>query len=329
MEALAVLGGIVLFIIVIIIIKMVCIVPQATQWVVERLGKFDTVWSAGMHIRTPFIQSVRRKVSLQELSYDVPPQNVITKDNVTISADAYMLFSIFDVEKYTYKIHDPASAMNALCVSALRDIIGKLDLEQCLTSRDSINKTMTQTLDEATDKWGIKVTRVEIKTFTPPRNIMEAMERQMKAEREKREQISRAEADKASAILDAEKNKSVQILNAEAARDAAELNAEAARIAMVKKAEAEKEAALLRAEAAKAVKLKDAEAQAEAINLVEKAKADAIRQINAAAPADATLRLKAYEAFENAANGQATKIIVPSDIQGLVGVASAVKAALK
>ena len=327
--ALFIFLGIVALIVIITIAKMICIVPQATQWVIERLGRFDTVWSAGMHIRTPFLQSVRKKVSLQELSYDVPPQNVITKDNVTISADAYMLFSVFDVEKFTYKIMDPASAMNALCVSALRDIIGKMDLEECLTSRAVINKQMTQTLDEATDKWGIKVTRVEIKTFTPPRNIMDAMERQMKADREKREQIIRAEADKAAAILDAEKNKSVQVLNAEAARDAAELNAQANRIAVVKKAEAEKEAALLRAEAAKAVKIKEAEAQAEFIRLLDQAKADGIRAINESSPSDAAIRIKAYEAFESASNGQATKIIIPSDLQGIVGMASAVKSCLK
>lgn len=319
---------IIVFIIIIVIVKNVRMVSQAEAWVIERLGRFDEIWEAGLHVKTPFLQSVRSKVKLSELSLDVPPQPVITKDNVSINADSFMFFKIFDVRKYTYGIQNIKSALETLCMSTLRDIIGKMDLEQCLSSRGEINRVMTKELDEATDKWGIKVTRVEIKTFTPPRNIMDAMERQMKAEREKREQIIRAEADKQSAILDAEKNKTVQKLNAEAARDAAELNAEALRIEMVKKAEAEKEAAIVRAEAAKTVKLKEAEAAAEAIRIVQAAEAESIRALNAAAPSEAVLKLKAYKAFETASTGAANKIIIPSDIQGIVGMASAVKSAL-
>ena len=329
MELLLVALGIIAFIVVIILIKTVRIVPQAQVWVVEYLGSYDTTWDAGLHFKTPFFRSIRKKVPLCELSYDVPPQRVITKDNVQIEADSFMFFNVFNPQAFTYNVQDPSSAMNALCVSTLRDIIGKMDLQECLSSRDAINKQMTLALDEATDKWGIKVTRVEIKNFTPPRNIMESMERQMKADREKREQLIRAQGDKDSAILEAQKNKEVQRLNAEAARDAAELNAEAARIAMVKKAEAEKEAAILRADAAKEVKLKEAEATAEAIRIVESAKADGIRAVNASAPSEAVLRLKAYDAFSQAANGQATKIIVPSDLQGIVGMASAIKDCLK
>ena len=302
----------------------ITIVPQSHLFVIERMGRFETVWDAGMHFRAPF-ETVRNKVPKFEMNFDAPPQPVITKDNVSITADSFMFFTIFNANLYTYGVGDVRASLNALCVSTLRDIIGKMDLEQCLSSRDAISKQMTQSLDQATDKWGIKVTRVEIKTFTPPRNIMESMEKQMKAERDKREQLILAEAAKQTAILDAEKNKKVACLNAEAARDAAELNAEATRIALVKKAEAEKEAALLRAEAAKAVKLKNAEAEAEAIQIVDHARAEGIKAVNASNPSDQVLRLKAFEAFAQAANGQATKIIVPSDMQGVIGLASALK----
>lgn len=302
----------------------ITIVPQSHLYVVEKMGRFEQVWEAGMHFRAPF-ESVRNKVPKFEMNFDAPPQPVITKDNVTITADSFMFFTIFDANLYTYGVGDVRSSLNALCISTLRDIIGKMDLEQCLSSRDAISKQMTSALDQATDKWGIKVTRVEIKTFTPPRNIMEAMERQMKADREKREQIIRAEADKEAAILSAQKEKEVRMLSAQAARDAADLQAEATRIATVKKAEAEKEAAILRADAAKEVRIREAEAQAESIRIVQQATAEGIRAINASAPSEATLRLKAYEAFATAANGQSTKIIIPSDMQGLVGMATALK----
>ncbi len=292
------------------------IIPQSEVWVIERLGSFRGVESSGLKFFVPVIDKVRNKVPMRELTYDVPPQTVITKDNVSITADSFMFFNVFDAQKYTYGVQNVGNALNALAVSALRGIIGNMELEECLRSRDSINRTMTVELDKATDKWGIKVSRVEVKNFMPPRDIQDSMERQMKADRERREQIIRAEAEKASAILDAEKEKSVQVLRAEAAKEAAQLNAEANKIAVVQKAEAEKEAALIRADAEKAVRIKQAEAQAEAI-----------RAINAAAPSEAYLRLKSYESFIAAANGQATKIIVPSDMQGIVSAATAAKEA--
>ena len=327
--------GIVTVVIVLIVILIailassVCIVPQAQQWVIERLGSFHEVWDSGIHFKWPVLVTVRKKVTTSEMTFDVPPQKVITKDNVEITADSFIFFKVQDPQLFAYGVNDPASAMSALAVSTLRDIIGKMDLEECLSSRDLINKSITKPLDEATDQWGIKVMRVEIKNFAPPRNILESMERQMKAERERREQVIRAQADKEAAMLEAEKNKSVQIMNAEAAFEAAQKNAEAARIAIVRKAEAEREAILLRADAEKEYEVKKAQAQAEAIRIVQQATADGIRAVNASAPSEAALRLKAYEAFGEAANGQATKIIVPSDMQGMVGMASALKDILK
>lgn len=325
MSGLVILALIILGIFALIIIKGITIVPEAYQYVVERLGSFESCLSPGLHFCMPFLKSVRKKVPMCEMTYDVPPQQVITKDNVQIRADSFVFFNVFDAQKFTYGVQNPAQALSTLSQSTLRDFIGKMTLDECLSSRDTISKQMTRELDIATDKWGIKVTRVEIKTFEPPRNIMESMEKQMKAERDKREQLILAEAAKQTAILDAEKNKKVACLNAEAARDAAELNAEATRISLVKKAEAEKEAALLRAEAAKAVKLKNAEAEAEAIRIVDQARADGIKAVNASNPTEQVLRLKAFDAFAEAANGQATKIIVPSDMQGVIGLASALK----
>lgn len=325
------MGGLLTLIIVVFIaivlffIKGLVIVPEAYQYVIERLGSYDTSLKPGLHFCLPFFKSIRKKVPMCEMTYDVPPQQVITKDNVQIRADSFVFFNVFDAQKFTYGVQNPSQALSTLSQSTLRNFIGQMTLDECLSSRDIISKQMTKELDLATDKWGIKVTRVEIKTFEPPRNIMESMEKQMKAERDKREQLILAEAAKQTAILDAEKNKKVACLNAEAARDAAELNAEATRIALVKKAEAEKEAALLRAEAAKAVKLKNAEAEAEAIQIVDHARAEGIKAVNASNPSDQVLRLKAFEAFAQAANGQATKIIVPSDMQGVIGLASALK----
>ncbi|MGN1072890.1 MAG: SPFH domain-containing protein [Bradymonadia bacterium] len=313
---------------VIVLIKSFRIVPQAQVWVVERLGSFHGCIGNGPHVMLPFLDRVRNKIALSELTYDVPPQPVFTKDTVSITADSFIFYTVFDPQKATYGVLDLGSAMNALAVSTLRNVIGKMDLELCLRSREEISNQMTKDLDVATDKWGIKVNRVEIKTFQPPRDIQASMERQMKADRERREQIIRAEAEKSAAILDAEKEKQVAILNAQAARESAELTAEANRIAIVQKAEAEKEATLLRAEAAKQTRIRQAEAEAEAIRIVELAKAEGLRAINAAAPSDAAMRLKAYDAFAKAADGQATKIIVPSDMQGIVGLASSIKAAL-
>lgn len=321
---------IILFVIFVVLLIMSCkTVPQSSMYIIESFGKYSDTLGAGLHFVPPFIKTVRKKVSLQEQCYDVPPQNVITKDNVQIKADSFIFFKVFEPKNFTYGVANPAQALSTMCTSTLRDQIGRMDLETCLSSRDKISSEVTRILDEATDKWGIKVTRVEIKTFEPPRNILESMERQMKAEREKREQLIRAEAAKAASILDAEKNKAVQVMNAQAARDAAELNAEAARISMVKKAEAEREAALLKADAEKAVRIKAAEAEAESVRIVEAARADGIRAVNAAAPSEAVLRLKAYDAFKIASNGQATKIIIPSDMQGIVGMASAIKETLR
>lgn len=329
MVGMVVLVIILLIVFILVLASSVCIVPQAQNWVVERLGTFHVIWGSGLHFKWPVIYTIRKKVTTSECTFDVPPQQVITKDNVSITADSFIFYRIQDPKAFTYGVNDPSSAMSTLAISTLRDIIGKMDLEECLSSRDMINKRITVPLDEATDKWGIKVTRVEVKNFTPPRNIQESMERQMKAERERREQVIRAQADKEASLLEAEKNKSVMIMNAEAAFEAAQKNAEAERIAIVQKAQAEREAALLLAEAEKEVEIKKAQAQAEAIRIVQQANADGIRAINAASPSEAALRLKAYEAFSTAANGQATKIIVPSEIQNMVGLASSIKDILK
>lgn len=316
---------VVLVVFVIMIIRMVRTVPQDQRWVVERLGRFHDVWDPGIHLAWPFIDHVSKRVPTPEQIFDVPPSPGITKDNVQVMADSFLFFRILDPKMFAYGVSDVRSSLANLAVSSLRNIIGTMDLEECLSSRDKINSQMTLVMDKATDPWGIKVIRVEIKTFTPPRDIQESMERQMKAEREKRETVIRAEADKQAAITNAEKEQRVAILNAEAARDAAALKAEANKIAIVQSALAEKEAMLTRAEAAKQAEIKKAEAQAEAIRIVESAKAEGLRAINASAPTEAALRLKAYDAFAQAANGQATKIIVPSDMQGIVGMASAVK----
>ncbi len=327
--AMVIFGLVIIVAVVVLIFKMVRIVPQAEIWVIERLGSYKGTISSGIHFLVPILERVRSKIPTAELTYDVPPLDVITKDTVSIRADSFIFYKIFDAELATYGCLDLKGGLHALAVSTLRNVIGKLDLEKCLQSREEISSQMTRDLDEATDKWGVKVTRVEIKTFQPPRNIQDAMERQMKADRERREQIIMAEAAKAAAILDAQKEKEVQILNAQAARDAAELNAEANRIATVQKAQAEKEALLIRAEAEKEAEIRKAQAKAETIRLTEIAKAEGLKALNASSPTDATLRVKAYDALSDVAQGQATKIIVPSDLQGIAGMASAVKSILK
>ena len=325
------MGGSTIVLIVLAIVVLISLVkayntvPADQKWVIERLGKFHEVWLPGMHFAIPFVDRVARKVPTPEQIFDVPPSPGITKDNVQVMADSFLFFRIQNPQMFAYGVSDIRSSLANLSVSSLRNIIGTLTLEECLSSRDKINQQMTVVMDEATDPWGIKVLRVEIKTFTPPRDIQESMERQMKADRERRETVIRADADKQAAITNAQKEKEVAILNAEAAKASAALKAEANRIAIVQSAQAEKEAMLLRAEAAKEAEIKKAEAQAEAIRIVEGAKAEGLRAINAAAPTEAALRLKAYDAFAQAANGQATKIIVPSDMQGIVGMASAVK----
>ena len=279
------------------------VVQQSKAVVIERLGAFRTVWEVGLHLKVPFIERVAKTVSLKEQVVDFAPQPVITKDNVTMQIDSVVYFQITDPKLYTYGIENPMSAIENLTATTLRNIIGDLELDQTLTSRDHINTKMRALLDEATDPWGIKVNRVELKNIMPPRDIQESMEKQMRAERERRESILQAEGQKQSQILVAEGEKQSAILRADAA----------------------KQAAILQAEGAKQAKILEAEAEAQAILKVQQATADAIRLINQAAPGQGVLTIKALEAFTAAANGKATKIIIPSEIQGIAGLAAAAK----
>ena len=279
------------------------VVPQSRAYVIERLGAFQTVWQVGLHFKIPFLERVARNVSMKEQVVDFAPQPVITKDNVTMQIDTVVYFAITDPKLYTYGIENPMSAIENLTATSLRNIIGDLELDQTLTSRDHINTTMRAVLDLATDPWGIKVNRVELKNIIPPREIQDAMEKQMKAERERRESILQAEGTKQSSILVAEGEKQAAILRAGASKEAAILEAQGSREAIIMGSEAE----------------------AVAIMAVQKATADAIMLINAAAPSDAVIKLKALEAFIAAANGTATKIIIPSEIQGLAGLATSAK----
>ena len=279
------------------------IVPQSRAFVIERLGVFSTVWNEGLKIKVPFIERVVKNVSLKEQVVDFAPQPVITKDNVTMQIDSVVYFQITDPKLYTYGIENPMSAIENYTATTLRNIIGDLELDQTLTSRDHINTQMRAILDEATDPWGIKVNRVELKNIMPPRDIQESMEKQMRAERERRESILQAEGQKQSQILVAEGEKQSAILRADAA----------------------KQAAILQAEGSKQAKILEAEAEAEAIMKVQQATADAIRLINEAAPGQGVLTIKALEAFQAAANGKATKIIIPSELQGIAGLAASAK----
>ena len=288
----------VVFLIVIIVIAVwvlascVRIVPQAYAVILERLGAYQATWSTGIHFKVPFIERVARKVNLKEQVVDFPPQPVITKDNVTMQIDTVVFFQITDPKLYTYGVENPIMAIENLSATTLRNIIGDMELDETLTSRETINTKMRASLDEATDPWGIKVNRVELKNIIPPAAIQDAMEKQMKAERERREAILIAEGKKQSAILDAE---------------------------------AEKQAAILRAEAQKERMIKEAEGQAEAVLKVQNANAEGIRMIREAGADEAVLTLKSLEAFARAADGKATKIIIPSDIQGIAGLASSLK----
>ncbi len=292
---------------IVVLISCIKIVPQGSSYVVERLGKYQTTWSTGMHFKIPFIDVISKKLTLMEQVADFPPQPVITRDNVRMQIDTVVFFQITDCKLYAYGITNPILAIENLTSTTLRNIIGELDLDQTLTSRDIINTKMRSILDEATDPWGIKVNRVELKNIIPPKEIQEAMEKQMKAERERRELILKAEGEKNSTILVAEGQKQQIILAAEA----------------------EKASAILRAEAAKEAKIREAEGQAEAILKVQEATAQGIKMLNEAAPADAVITLRSLEAFEKAADGKATKIIVPSNIQGIAGLASSVVETLK
>lgn len=299
----------VVFLIVIIVIAVwvlascVRIVPQAYAVILERLGAYQATWSTGIHFKVPFIERVARKVNLKEQVVDFPPQPVITKDNVTMQIDTVVFFQITDPKLYTYGVENPIMAIENLSATTLRNIIGDMELDETLTSRETINTKMRASLDEATDPWGIKVNRVELKNIIPPAAIQDAMEKQMKAERERREAILIAEGQKKSTILVSEGKKQSAILDAEA----------------------EKQAAILRAEAQKERMIKEAEGQAEAVLKVQNANAEGIRMIREAGADEAVLTLKSLEAFARAADGKATKIIIPSDIQGIAGLASSLK----
>ena len=301
-----------------IIISNISVVQQSRAYVIERLGAFRTVWSVGLHVRIPFLDRIARKVSLKEQVLDYPPQPVITKDNVTMQIDTVVYFQITDPKLYCYGVEQPMMAMETLTATTLRNIIGDLELDQTLTSRDVINTKMRAILDEATDPWGIKVNRVELKNILPPQDIQNSMEKQMKAERDRRQAILQAEGQKKSAILIAEGEKESAILRADAEKQAAILRAEAAKQAAILQAEAEKQAAILRADG-----------EAEAIRTVQQATADALGMLNAQAPTEPVIKLKAMEAMQKVADGQATKIIIPSEMQGLVGMASGVVEAVK
>lgn len=299
--------GIIAVIILVIIISNIHIVPQAHACVVERLGTYHTTWHTGLHVKAPFVDRVAKRVSLMERVADFEPQAVITKDNVKMQIDTVVFFQITDCKLYAYGVENPMSAIENLTATTLRNIIGELELDSTLTSRDIINTKMRAILDEATDPWGIKVTRVELKNIIPPREIQDAMEKQMKAERERREQILRAEGEKNSTILVAEGKKQAMILDAEA----------------------QKQRQILLAEAEKEAKIRQAEGEAEAIRQVQEATAEGIKMINNAAPSEAVIAIKGLEAFEKAADGKATKIIIPSEIQSIAGLATSVSELIK
>ena len=288
--------AVIVILLIVLVVSNVIIVPQANAYVVERLGAYQQTWGTGLHFKVPLIDRVANKVTLKERIADFKPQPVITRDNVTMQIDTVVYFFVSDPKLYTYGVVQPMSAIENLTATTLRNLIGELELDQTLTSRDIINSKMRAILDEATDPWGIKVNRVELKNIIPPREIQDAMERQMKAERERRESILKAEGEKKSAILIAE---------------------------------GEKESAILRAEAVKQQKIKEAEGQAEALMKVQSALADSIKLLNEADASDAVIKLKALEAFQAAANGQATKIIIPSELQAMAGLATGITEVMK
>ena len=294
--------GVIAAIFVGILIANIRIVPQAHMYVIERLGTYHDTWKNGIHVKIPFIDRIAKQLIVMEQVVDFPPQAVITKDNVRMQIDTVVFYQITDAKMYAYGVTNPIFAIENLTATTLRNIIGELDLDATLTSRDVINSRMRAILDEATDAWGIKVNRVELKNIIPPKEIQDAMEKQMKAERERRESILRAEGEKNSAILVAEGRKQSMILEAEA----------------------EKQSAILRAEAARETKIREAEGEAEAIMKVQEATAAGIRMINEVAPSEAVIAIKSLEAFQKAADGKATKIIVPSNIQSLAGLATSV-----
>ncbi len=298
---------VVLAIIIALLASNIRVVPQAKAYVVERLGAYYATWSVGLHFKLPLIDKISRKVSLKEKVIDFPPQPVITKDNVTMEIDTVVYFQITDPKLYAYGVESPMDAIENLTATTLRNIIGELELDESLTSREHINTKIRMVLDEATDPWGIKINRVEVKNITPPKDIQVAMEKQMRAERERREAILIAEGEKKSKVLIAEGQKEAAILQAEA----------------------DKQAAILAAEASKQKAIKEAEGQSEAILMINKATADGLRMIREAGADDAVIKLKSLEAFQKAADGQATKIIIPSEIQGLAGLAATARELIK
>ena len=306
------MGGVVLVLIVLIIVAWVLIsnfrvVPQAHAYIIERLGAYQCTWSVGFHVKAPFFDKIARKVLLKEQVVDFAPQPVITKDNVTMRIDTVVFYQITDPKLYAYGVENPLMAIENLTATTLRNIIGELELDQTLTSRETINTKMRASLDEATDPWGIKVNRVELKNIIPPAEIQNAIEKQMKAERERREAVTRAEGEKKASVTVAEGKKEAAILEAEA----------------------EKQSAILKAEAQKEKMIREAEGEAEAILKVQQAKADGIRMLKEAGADSAVLQMKSLEAFEKAADGKATKIIIPSEIQGIAGLSTSIKEVLK
>ena len=286
------IAAILIVIVLVILVRCIVIVPQSNSFVIERLGVYKATWEAGLHLKMPFIERVARRVSLKEEVADFPPQPVITRDNVTMMIDTVVFFQVFDAKAYAYGVNRPIQAIENLSATTLRDIIGSMSLDETLTSRDAINTQITATLDEATDRWGIKVNRIELKNIEPPTEIRQAMEKQMKADREKRANILLAEGEKQAAIT---------------------------------RAEGEKESAILRAEAVKQQRIREAEGEAQALLMVQQAKADSIRLINEAAPTQNMLALRSMEAMEKVADGKATKIIVPSEMQNLAATVSAIQ----
>ena len=291
----------------VVVISNIAVVQQSRAYVIERLGAFQTVWGVGLHVKVPFIDRIARRVSLKEQVLDYPPQPVITKDNVTMQIDTVVYFQITDPKLYAYGVEQPMAAMETLTATTLRNIIGDLELDQTLTSRDVINTKMRSILDEATDPWGIKVNRVELKNILPPQDIQNSMEKQMKAERDRRQAILQAEGQKKSAILIAEGERESAIL----------------------RADAEKQAAILRAEAEKEAAILKADGEAQAIRTVQQALADSMGMLNEKAPNEQVIKLKSIQAMEKVADGKATKIIIPSEMQGLVGMASGLVESVK
>ncbi len=289
--------------ILLVIITNIKVVPQAYVYVVERFGAFHAAWTTGLHVKVPFIDKIAKKVSIKEQVVDFKPQSVITKDNVTMQIDTVVFFQITNAMQFTYGVERPISAIENLTATTLRNIVGDMDLEATLTSRDFINTNITKILDEATDRWGIKVQRVELKNILPPAEIRDAMEKQMKADRERREKVIQAEAEKKSQILVAEGEKESKIL----------------------RAEAERESKILQADAVKQQKILEAEGEAQAIQMVQQALADSLVKLNQANPSENVIQLKSLEAFAKAADGKATKIIIPSEIQGIAGLAAGLK----